>query len=77
MFCEPQLGKRGLYPNVSTKDFGQEFKIIIDLISYADGINSLLEIANLIHCPIWKLYEVVTILKNNQLLLVSDKSDFK
>ena len=45
---EPQLGKHGLYPTTSSKDVFQKVKKLINLIAYADGTNSLLDIAILI-----------------------------
>ena len=45
-FCEPQLGKRGLYPTLSTKDTRQQVALMMDIISWSDGSNSVLEIAN-------------------------------
>ena len=36
--CEPQLGKRGLYPNLSSKNTGgKTVKSMMNLISYCDG----------------------------------------
>lgn len=45
--CEPQLGKRGLYPNVSTKTSGLEVRDQMNIISYLDGKHDLLSIANI------------------------------
>lgn len=56
---EPQLGKRGLYPNVSTKKSHNNVKNILNLISYSDGKNSLLEIANRIKVPSWDLIPLI------------------
>jgi aminopeptidase-like protein len=58
--CEPQLGKRGLYPTLSTKETGAQVAAMMNLISYCDGEYSLLEIAEIIGEPMSKL---VTILK--------------
>ncbi len=44
--CEPQLGKRGLYPNVSTKTSSQEVRNLMNFISNCDGKTSLLQISN-------------------------------
>lgn len=44
--CEPQLGKRGLYPN--TSDMQQDYsevRKITNLLAYADGENDLIDIA--------------------------------
>lgn len=56
--AEPQLGKRGLYPNLSTKKTGELVSTMMDFIAYADGTNSILDICNIIGKP-W--HEVVPI----------------
>ena len=40
VLCEPQMGKRGLYPTLSTKKSGEKVKLMMDLISLCDGANS-------------------------------------
>jgi aminopeptidase-like protein len=45
--CEPQLGKRGLYPNTSTKSSGLEVRDQMNVISHFDGKHDLLGIANI------------------------------
>ena len=57
--CEPQLGKRGLYPTLSTKKSGKQVSAMMDLITYADG-RSLLDIAEIINVS---AFELITILK--------------
>jgi aminopeptidase-like protein len=59
VYGEPQLGKRGLYPTLSTKTSGDQVKAMMNLISYCDGSLSLLEIANLIDEPMWELVPIV------------------
>lgn len=49
--CEPQLGKRGLYPTLSTKETGAIVATMMDLLAYADGSNSLLDICERINKP--------------------------
>ena len=56
---EPQLGKRGLYPTLSTKESGEQVRAMMDLISYCDGRHDLLEIAELIGEPMGKLVEIL------------------
>ncbi|CAM3890790.1 DUF4910 domain-containing protein [Vibrio aquimaris] len=58
VLCEPQLGKRGLYPNTSSKDTKSKVAAMMDMISYCDGSMSLLEIANKIDQPFSKLYPI-------------------
>ena len=45
-FCEPQLGKRGLYPTVGrTVSPDEEYKALLWLINYSDGNHDLITIA--------------------------------
>ncbi len=43
--CEPQLGPRGLYPTVSTRDSGRAVRSMMNLLAYADGATDLIAIA--------------------------------
>ena len=46
VYCEPQLGKRGLYPSLgSQKDMNAMTEDIMALVSYCDGENDLIDIA--------------------------------
>lgn len=65
---EPQLGRRGLYPTLSTKKSHSEVRVMMDLISWSDGKRSLLEIAEEMNMPIWDLYPVVDLLVNHKLI---------
>ena len=66
--CEPQLGKRGLYPTVSRKGIYDEVKKLTNLIAYADGKNDLIDISNKIGVPVCELLENVDKLLENKLL---------
>ncbi len=44
--CEPQLGPRGLYPTVSTRDSGKTVRAMMNLLAYADGAHDLIDIAD-------------------------------
>ncbi len=69
VLCEPQMGKRGLYPTLSTKDLlDQEIKLFLDLVSLCDGKKSLLEIAEILNVPIWSLYDKMSILEQKNLI---------
>jgi aminopeptidase-like protein len=52
---EPQLGRRGLYPQTSIKGSTAPVKDLLDLISHADGRTSLLDIAVRCDRPLWSL----------------------
>lgn len=45
---EPQLGRRGLYPEISTSESGLTVRNLMNLIAYADGKNDLIDIAEII-----------------------------
>ena len=67
-FCEPQLGKRGLYPTVSKKGSYDAVKAMTDFIAYADGTNDLLEISNIIRQPVDVLIPIAEKLLANDLV---------
>lgn len=50
--CEPQLGKRGLYPTLSTRETAAQVRTMMNVIGYADGHTDLLTIADRIGEPI-------------------------
>jgi aminopeptidase-like protein len=68
VLCEPQLGKRGLYPTLSTKDTAAQVKAMMNLITYSDGQRSLLDIAELIGEPMEKLVSILGKLCENGLI---------
>jgi aminopeptidase-like protein len=74
--CEPQLGKRGMYPTLSTKASSTEVNLIMDIISYSDGNSSLIEIAELCKVPIWQLYPIIEQLTHNNLITVHEEKNF-
>lgn len=73
ILCEPQLGKRGLYPTLSTKSSGAEVSLMMDLLTWSDGRTSLLEIADLCKVPIWDLYPILDKLVQHKLLSMHDE----
>ena len=52
---EPQLGRRGLYPSLSVKGSTAPVRILLDLISMADGRTALVDIADACGVPVWQL----------------------
>ena len=79
-FGEPQLGKRGLYPNMNTKQTrknsssdsltdGRNFnKIVMYLLNYSDGTFSTREIAKMIDVEEKEILEVANKLESHKLL---------
>lgn len=70
MLCEPQMGKRGLYPTLSTKESWAETALMMDLLSWSDGSKCLLEIAEICEVPIWELYPIIDKLLEYGLLTI-------
>jgi aminopeptidase-like protein len=68
VLCEPQLGKRGLYPTLSTKTSGATVRAMMNLLSLADGEATLLDIAERCDVPIWTLYPLLDTLQAHDLL---------
>lgn len=68
VLCEPQLGKRGLYPTISTKSSGNEVRNMMNFLAYCDGKHSALQIAEIIDCPLWELTEMIMKIKSEGLL---------
>ena len=46
--CEPQLGKRGLYPTLSTRGAGYAVRAMTNILAYADGTRDLVDLAEYI-----------------------------
>jgi len=68
VLCEPQLGKRGLYPTISTKNSGANIKTMMNFIAYADGNNDLIDIANIIGVQADELFDIVDKMKTAKLV---------
>lgn len=70
--CEPQLGKRNLYPEVGQKGTYQSVKWYQDFLAYADGDNDLIAISNHLGVSAYLLTDVVRVLLENKLIKVED-----
>ena len=55
VLCQPNLGSRGLYPTLSTKDTFKKVFGLVNIFAYADGKHDLLAVADLLDLPIWEL----------------------
>jgi aminopeptidase-like protein len=65
---EPQLGRRGLYPSLGTKDVHRQVAAMLDLLAYADGTKDLIAISDAIGVPVAELYPLVDRLVDEGLL---------
>jgi len=67
---EPQLGKRGLYPSMTTNhtDYSEAF-LFRNFLAYADGTNDLIDIANIINVSANALIGVAQKFKKHNLVL--------
>ena len=68
VLCEPQLGKRGLYPTISSKGHADHVRAMMNFISYCDGEMDLIEIAERINEPIWEIIPIMKTLNREGLI---------
>lgn len=67
--CEPNLGKRGLYPTISHKDaYSKKVFLRKNFIAYSNGKRNIFEIANILKSNIKDLIDEYKILKKNKIL---------
>ena len=69
--CEPRLGKRGLYKNLSIKSkysYGNITKNLLSFLQYSDVKNDLNQIAEYLKISKKKSYKIYLILKKNKLV---------
>ena len=73
-FCEPQLGKRGLYPNLSQKTTNERHpaQTRMDIIAYCNGSNTIFDICKLTGLSLKEVInEIHTLLLNGLLINTS------
>lgn len=71
IICEPFLSKRNLYPTINDKagsKIDNLSRLIIDTLSWCDGNHDIIDIAEKIRVPVWKLYPIISILKKSKLI---------
>ncbi len=72
--CEPQLSKRGLYPNISKKLNGKHpAKTRMDLLSYCNGRNSIFDIVSLVNVDLANVVEELRLLLAHGLVVDESK----
>jgi aminopeptidase-like protein len=67
-FCEPQLGKRGLYRSTGGESIGTQINARLWVLNFSDGKHSLLDIAERSGLPFHSIHDAAAILKQNGLL---------
>jgi len=64
IICEPQMGKRGLYPTLNDLNENKETRNYMNFLQYADGYNSLEKISDLIKLDLASVKKInLTLLK--------------
>jgi len=70
-YCEPQLGKRGLYPTLGSQKETQNFtKAMMWILNLADGKNDLIDIINRSGESYKSIILITDILKKNDLITI-------
>jgi len=73
ILCEPKLDKRGLYPSVGVIKMPEQSLVdMMNLIAYADGSRSLLDISDIINIPMWEAVNIAERLLNKGVLKEED-----
>ena len=68
ILCEPQLGKRGLYPTRGIEGHSKKVRNMMNFLTYCDGLHSILDICNIIDVPMWELSILVETLKDEGII---------
>lgn len=66
--CEPQMGKRGLYPTLSKKIQPKFTRQMMDVLSYCDGTNTLDEISKYCKIKNSQTSKIIKILYNKKII---------
>ena len=65
---EPQLGKRGLYPTVSTKGSQALVEDLMNVIAYCDGETDMIEISDICNLRFKRVSEIIESLLEHDLI---------
>ena len=68
IYCEPQLGKRGLYPSISDKKLDMFSRNIVNILMYSNGRDSLEKISKIIKLNYNECLKLYKILLKNKLI---------
>ena len=69
ILCEPNMGKRNLYPTISTKKDKKKTRTYMDFLQYADGKNDLDAISKLIKINNIHIKKIYNKLKKERLII--------
>lgn len=61
VMCEPQLGKRGLYPTLSQKQAIHPARFRMNVLAYCDGAHTAFDIAALLAAPLEDVLEEIKV----------------
>ena len=65
---EPQLGKRGLYPTVSTKESRTLVRDLMNVIAYCDGETDMIEISDICNLKFKRVSKIIEVLLEHDLV---------
>jgi len=65
---EPQLGRRGLYPDLSIKGSTSSVKDLLNTLSYCDGEHDIFDISNKAKVPVMEVIRYLELFKENELI---------
>jgi aminopeptidase-like protein len=71
---EPQLGRRNLYPKVSDKKTWQKVKNLINIISFCDGKNDLIDICELLKIQYSECISIIKLYESLDLIEIKPKN---
>ena len=66
--CEPNLGKRGLYPTLSQKGVYKDTKLRMNLIAYSNGKNNIFQLSKFFNVSLEKVCKEYSLLKSNGII---------
>ena len=67
-FCEPNLGKRGLYPTISQNFIPNFTRYIVNFLALCDGKNDVIDIAKKLGIKAFELKECIDVLLKHKLI---------
>ena len=67
-YCEPQLGRRGLYPLIGTRFNSEESKNLLNFLAYSDEKNDLIDVAKHLKINFDKAIKIRDILIEHKLI---------